>query len=275
MSLEDPFFVVKAEVVKALASAQGLHQRWGELEPGAGSGGGSGHGGHHGGHHGGREELEWTSNELRNALRSLEWDLEDLAETVNILGARARTNPRKFKMDSSELGDRKAFIARTRQSVKEMKEDMASPRSGAVEEGKSRKSLLGGGPRGVGGSGGGAGGRYGRLEQEMDLENSRYIADTHAQQQLIVQSQDEQLELVSGSLGVLKHMSERIGTELDDQDRMLGDFSQELDVTQSRMDGVLKKLAKVSRMTSDRRQWIAILVLLGLMLLVLILFFTL
>ncbi|XP_078478095.1 syntaxin-6-like [Lampetra planeri] len=271
MSLEDPFFVVKAEVVKALASAQGLHQRWGELEPGAGSGGGSGHGGHHGGHHGGREELEWTSNELRNALRSLEWDLEDLAETVSIV----ETNPRKFKMDSSELGDRKAFIARTRQSVKEMKEDMASPRSGAVEEGKSRKSLLGGGPRGVGGSGGGAGGRYGRLEQEMDLENSRYIADTHAQQQLIVQSQDEQLELVSGSLGVLKHMSERIGTELDDQDRMLGDFSQELDVTQSRMDGVLKKLAKVSRMTSDRRQWIAILVLLGLMLLVLILFFTL
>ena len=32
-----------------------------------------------------REEVEYTTNELRNSLRSIEWDLEDLEETVNIL----------------------------------------------------------------------------------------------------------------------------------------------------------------------------------------------
>lgn len=32
-----------------------------------------------------REELEWTSTELRNALRSIEWDLEDLEDTIYIL----------------------------------------------------------------------------------------------------------------------------------------------------------------------------------------------
>ncbi|TWW58461.1 Syntaxin-6 [Takifugu flavidus] len=32
-----------------------------------------------------KEELDWTTNELRNSLRSIEWDLEDLDETINIL----------------------------------------------------------------------------------------------------------------------------------------------------------------------------------------------
>lgn len=35
--------------------------------------------------------------------------------------------------------------------------------------------------------------------------------------QLIAEQQDEQLELVSGTIGVLKNMSERIGMELDEQ----------------------------------------------------------
>ncbi len=35
--------------------------------------------------------------------------------------------------------------------------------------------------------------------------------------QLIAEQQDDQLELVSGTIGVLKNMSQRIGQELDDQ----------------------------------------------------------
>lgn len=35
--------------------------------------------------------------------------------------------------------------------------------------------------------------------------------------QLIAEQQDEQLDLVSGTIGVLKNMSERIGMELDEQ----------------------------------------------------------
>lgn len=57
---------------KAVNTARGLHQRWCELlQDGAAVG---------------REELDWTTNELRNGLRSIEWDLEDLEETIDILG---------------------------------------------------------------------------------------------------------------------------------------------------------------------------------------------
>uniref|UniRef100_A0A2K5S5W1 Syntaxin 10 n=1 Tax=Cebus imitator TaxID=2715852 RepID=A0A2K5S5W1_CEBIM len=71
MSLEDPFFVVRGEVQKAVNTARGLYQRWCELLQESAAVG--------------REELDWTTNELRNGLRSIEWDLEDLEETIDIL----------------------------------------------------------------------------------------------------------------------------------------------------------------------------------------------
>lgn len=53
-------------------TARGLYQRWCELLQESAVVG--------------REELDWTTNELRNGLRSIEWDLEDLEETIDILG---------------------------------------------------------------------------------------------------------------------------------------------------------------------------------------------
>ncbi|KAF7241298.1 Syntaxin-6 [Varanus komodoensis] len=294
MSMEDPFFVVKGEVQKAVNTAQGLFQRWTELlqDPSTAT----------------REEIDWTTNELRNNLRSIEWDLEDLDETINILwliratdteptyaqkesdigsgdyingnevpnrvsltGSSQRiveANPRKFNLDATELGVRKAFITSTRQVVRDMKDQMSNTSVQALTERKNRQVLLG--ESGTHSWSSGAD-KYVRLDRELQSANSHFIEDQHVQQQLIIEQQDEQLELVSGSIGVLKNMSQRIGGELDEQAVMLDDFSHELDSTQSRLDNVMKKLAKVSHLTSDRRQWCAIIVLLIILLVVLIL----
>ncbi|XP_007480970.1 syntaxin-6 isoform X3 [Monodelphis domestica] len=196
MSMEDPFFVVKGEVQKAVNTAQGLFQRWSELlqDPSAAT----------------REEVDWTTNELRNNLRSIEWDLEDLDETISIVEA----NPRKFNLDATELGVRKAFITSTRQVVREMKDQMSSSSVQALAERKNRQALLGE----SGGQSWSAGtDKYGRLDRELQRANAHFIEEQQAQQQLIVEQQDEQLELVSGSIGVLKNMSQRIGGELEEQ----------------------------------------------------------
>uniref|UniRef100_A0A8D1C3C3 Syntaxin 6 n=1 Tax=Sus scrofa TaxID=9823 RepID=A0A8D1C3C3_PIG len=197
MSMEDPFFVVKGEVQKAVNTAQGLFQRWTELlqDPTTAT----------------REEIDWTTNELRNNLRSIEWDLEDLDETISIVEA----NPRKFNLDATELSIRKAFITSTRQVVRDMKDQMSTSSIQALAERKNRQALLGD-------SGGqnwstGTTDKYGRLDRELQLANSHFIEEQQAQQQLIVEQQDEQLELVSGSIGVLKNMSQRIGGELEEQ----------------------------------------------------------
>ncbi|KAJ8279676.1 hypothetical protein COCON_G00067420 [Conger conger] len=256
MSMEDPFFVVKGEVQKAVNTAQGLHQRWSELlqDPSSAS----------------KEEVDWTTNELRNSLRSIEWDLEDLDETINIL----ISNPRKFNLDAMELTKRKAFITSTRQTVKEMKDNMSRPVGQAMSDRKARQGLLGDGvSQGMAWQPGAD--KYTRLDRELQTANSQFMEEQQSQQQLIADQQDEQLELVSGTIGVLKNMSERIGNELDEQTVMLDDFSHEMDNTQSRLDNVMKKLAKVSHMTSDRRQWCAIGILLAILFVVLILFFVL
>ncbi|KAJ8796585.1 hypothetical protein J1605_002182 [Eschrichtius robustus] len=251
MSLEDPFFVVRGEVQKAVNTARGLYQRWCELL--------------HEGAAVGREELDWTTNELRNGLRSIEWDLEDLEETIDILGMEA--NPGKFKLPAGDLQERKVFVERMREAVQEMKDHMVSPAAIAFMERNNREMLTG---------------KPATLKSSSDLldasvvsTTSRYIEEQQATQQLIMDQQDQQLEMVSGSIQVLKHMSGRVGEELDEQGIMLDTFVHEMDHTQSRMDGVLRKMAKVSHMTSDRRQWCAIVVLLGVLLLVLILFFSL
>nr|XP_040040114.1 syntaxin-6-like isoform X1 [Gasterosteus aculeatus aculeatus] len=104
MSMEDPFFVVKGEVQKAVNAAQSLHHRWSELLQ---EGGGAS-----------KEEMDWTTNELRNSLRSIEWDLEDLDETISIV----ESNPKKFNLDAAELSKRKAFITTTKHTVKNISE---------------------------------------------------------------------------------------------------------------------------------------------------------
>ncbi|ETE66943.1 Syntaxin-6, partial [Ophiophagus hannah] len=214
MSMEDPFFVVKGEVQKAVNTAQGLFQRWTELlqDPSTAT----------------REEIDWTTNELRNNLR---------------------TNPRKFNLDATELGVRKAFITSTRQVVRDMKDQMSNTSVQALAEKKNRQVLLGESRTHSWSS---RADKYSRLDRELQSANSHFIEDQQAQQQLIIDQQDEQLELVSGSIGVLKNMSQRIGGELDEQAVMLDDFSHEVDSTQSRLDNVMKKLAKVSHMTSEK-----------------------
>ena len=84
------------------------------------------------------EEHEWATTELRNSLRSIEWDLEDLEDTVQVVIPMMMTivkksshnfhhhhcysqivekNPSKFRIDSTELAVRRSFIQTTREEV--------------------------------------------------------------------------------------------------------------------------------------------------------------
>uniref|UniRef100_A0A8C7AKM8 Syntaxin 6/10/61 N-terminal domain-containing protein n=1 Tax=Neovison vison TaxID=452646 RepID=A0A8C7AKM8_NEOVI len=67
MSMENSYFV-KGEVQKAVNTIQGLFETWTELlqDPSTAM----------------REEIHWITDELRNNLWSIEWDLEDLDEII-------------------------------------------------------------------------------------------------------------------------------------------------------------------------------------------------
>ena len=109
------------EVQKAVNNVQTLYKRWQDLLDNPRTVG--------------KDEYNWTTNELRNNVRSIEWDLEDLDETVGIVEA----NPRKFNIDIAEVNQRKQFIKQTRDGVNVIKEHMNSPAAKAKVENSSRE----------------------------------------------------------------------------------------------------------------------------------------
>ncbi|KAJ9596345.1 hypothetical protein L9F63_012620, partial [Diploptera punctata] len=296
------------EVCKALNKTRGLYRRWLELQEDTTS-------------NVSKDELEWTTTELRNALRSIEWDLEDLEDTIDILlyllllfilmfyvfflvVTFLKLNPTKFKIDNKELSSRRSFIDQTREEVKTMKDKMNisrgrdrdrtarqplvnrkkktakkrhnTGRPEATDDGyKLRNCSLGEkgyevSPVRVPTTHGTT--KYSKLENELDSPNRQFLDDTLQQQNHIVRTQDEQLDMISDSIGTLKTVSRQIGSELDEQAVMLDEFGNELENTDSKLDSTMKKVAKVLHMSNDRRQWIAIAVLSGIMVVVIILF---
>lgn len=175
-------------------------------------------------------EADWTGTELRNSLRSIEWDLEDLEDTVNIV----EKNPQKFKLDKRELFARRQFINATRDEVKIMKErlhfnrakDLDITANQALLDIESPDIITYKSPSPYQYSGGAttnmshSNTKYSKLENQPDSP-SRF--DSHeVNEQFLVQTrmlnqQDDQLNVINDSVGQLKTVSRQIFNELDEQ----------------------------------------------------------
>jgi hypothetical protein len=68
MAMEDPFFLVKEEVLQSLRNAQGLHAQLLDLIE-----------------QGDSKRVEAVQGDLNKAIKSIEWDLQDLDQTISIL----------------------------------------------------------------------------------------------------------------------------------------------------------------------------------------------
>eukprot|EP00092_Neocalanus_flemingeri_P011382 GFUD01012265.1.p1 GENE.GFUD01012265.1~~GFUD01012265.1.p1 ORF type:complete len:249 (+),score=81.18 GFUD01012265.1:73-819(+) len=246
MSLEDPFFVVKDEVMKALTKTRGLYERWKNGEEGK--------------EFRTVEEQEWSATELKNSLRSIEWDLEDLEDTVQIV----EKNPTKFRIDGAELAVRKGFIDSTREEVKIMKENISNP--------VAKSERLSNQPSSPGQHATSTSNKYSRLSSVADSPHREFIVGLEQQQETI-RHQDETMDMMSDSMGNIRSMSENISNELDEQAVMLDEFGTEIEHADSRLDATMKKMAKVLHLSDDRRQWMAIGALSSAMVVVLFLIF--
>jgi len=238
MSLEDPFFVVKDEVTKALNRTRGLYQLWLQQQQGV------------------TFSKDDKTADLRNSIRSIEWDLEDLEDTIAIV----EKNPARFRLNCSEVSQRRCFVQTTREEVKNIKSKVQVMRVQDFDH-SSRKPLLeNSSPLHSSSRSNNTG--YVRLPVEGDRdcgdEEDKEMFNAIQQQSSLVKQQDEQLVLISGSVGTLKSMSHRIGSELDEQALILDDMGHEMEVAENKIDSTMKKMAKLFRMSNDRRQWIAI-----------------
>jgi len=110
--MQDPYFAVKEEVEHSVTVVVDLHKRWLELSTDGKRG----------------DEFEWTSSELLSGLRSIEWDLQDLEDTVSIVEG----NRQKFQLEESDLEERKQFIDATRRQIVSMRDEVQGQASNAT-----------------------------------------------------------------------------------------------------------------------------------------------
>jgi hypothetical protein len=88
--MQDPYFAVKEEVEQSVTVVLKLHERWLELSSSGKK----------------NDEFEWTASELLSGMRSIEWDLQDLEDTVSIVEG----NRQKFQLEESDVQVSKGSI---------------------------------------------------------------------------------------------------------------------------------------------------------------------
>lgn len=68
--------------------------------------------------------------------------------------------------------------------------------------------------------------------------------------QLIIANQDQNLDRIGDSVHVLKDMSSKIGNELDEHTIMLEEIDREMHQTETKLDSVTRKLAKMTHLSN-------------------------
>lgn len=179
-----------------------------------------------------KEEVDWTTTELRNGLRSIEWDLEDLEETVGIVEG----NPRKFKLDDAEIGSRRRFITETRDEVALMRDHVAdSAKSSSSTQSKRNTvaSLMNSGLNSVvaaAATGNNGSTKYSKLSNESDSPSHNVMmtpqttelmaernVDIGQHRSLLLRDNDrDEFNRMEQNLGTLKNMSNSIGRETEE-----------------------------------------------------------
>ncbi|KAJ3081057.1 Syntaxin-10 [Quaeritorhiza haematococci] len=232
------------------------------------------------------EEFKWTTDELIEALKNIDVDLQDLEATIhilslnhiNILHSEVESNPNRFRLQPGEMSQRKDFIEQTRRTVFDMRAAIANahrspppnkgPSATASPAAQSRNALLAtsNNPR--------ARSTSNTRHDDYQQSNQRFIDREQAQQQLLMTRQDEQLDGVLSTVVNLKDVAEVMGNELDMQTRLLGDMEERVDQTGGKLEEGMKRMKDFIKANADTKQIWTIACLIIVLIILLVLVFT-
>jgi len=232
--MQDPFYVVKEEVQQSVQGVSALYERWKDLLNNTNTTT--------------NEEFKWTTNELKTGLRSIDWDLTDLEETVGIV----ESNKAKFQIDETELNSRKQFIQSTKQKIQSIKDDMQSTRTRGKME-KDQKDLLMAQKKPID--------KFSKLQDVYEQDNQNYVDGQLQRQDQIMKVQDEHLDQLGRTVGVLKEMGKTINTELQIHDELITGLDGDITKVDSGLKGAIKRVNTILDSTKDSTQLCIIVVL--------------
>ncbi|CAI4227409.1 unnamed protein product [Auanema sp. JU1783] len=202
-----------------------------------------------------RHERQWIESELKKSVRALYWAVEDYQHTLSVLSL----DTSKFQLTYEEKVIRSNLLLSAKAFADDIRLNVLRTPIPSSESIRVLSSMASG-----------SGSYKYSLLNDQDLEdeassssgaNTGRFEDILLKQQQILRDQDDDLEVVGHSVKTLKHMSYRIGDELDQQAIMLDDLGQDMDRVDTKLDGVMKKIAKLAHLDDDKKQWKAIIVL--------------
>jgi len=188
-------------------------------------------------------ELVQSRTELQTNLTTLTSDLSDLLEAVSAV----ESDPYRFGLDVAE-------VSRRRQFVKDVGDEVASMR-GELEDAKASSHIAGQLPE----------------PDAFDEDDDAYGEFEAQQQQTMMAEQDEQLDGVFRSVGVLRHQAQGMGRELEEQGGLLDEVDTLADRVGGKLNVGVKKVGEVIRKNEDTMSSCCIAVLIVVLIILLIL----
>lgn len=171
-------------------------------------------------------ELLQSRSELLSNISQLTADLSDLLESVRAV----ETDPYRFGLDVPEVQRRKQFVQDVAAEVQGMK--------GEVED-----------VSGTGGSG--ALPNPAAFDEDGDGDEDAYAAFEQQTQAQMFREQDEQLDDVFRSVGVLRGQAQDMGRELEEQAGMLDEVDTLADRVGGKLNTGVKKIGEVIKRNED------------------------
>lgn len=227
----DPYHDVQAEIQSSLQAASNLRASFLRIRSTASEG---------------SEELNWARDELKGTLAALEADLEDLEASVKIV---EETGGRMFGIEEREVMSRRAYVTHVRNEIETMRWELLPPSaqartprptppsasaSSAMNPATSTASSL-------------------PPPYEPAAEEDDQAAWSREEQQMMMHQQDQTLTSIQGTLRTLAQQAGLIGQETAEQNEMLGDLEQQVDRTDGRLGGAMKKMQKFIRDTEETK----------------------
>jgi hypothetical protein len=259
---DDPFLSVQSDVLTTLSSTRHVfssYLRIRTLSPSPTS-----------------PELIQSRSDLQSNLQILTADLADLLDSVQAV----ESDPYSFGLDVAEVQRRRGFVKDVGDEVEGMRREL---------EGVTHETHVAGGhvasmAAGTGNATTAAAGRAGKLPAPASFEDAHdeddgdgddnddpYGEFAAQQQEVMMREQDEQLDGVFQSVGVLRGQAVDMGRELEEQGALLDEVDTLADRVGGKLQVGVKKVGEVIRRNEDSVSSCCIAVLIVVLIILLIL----
>mmetsp|Transcript_17701 Transcript_17701/g.36738 ORF Transcript_17701/g.36738 Transcript_17701/m.36738 type:complete len:242 (+) Transcript_17701:1780-2505(+) len=183
--------------------------------------------------HPSREELSIVTDKIRESVRTVEWDLQDLSETITAV----ENNRRRFSISNEEIQDRRDFVTqmqakmihvRDRLSVMERQSSLAA--RGRVD----KNAVL-------------------NPTSHIQRHDDRFMDNELQLHERIMTQQDEGLDQLTDTVIRIGNLGRSIQEELLDQNSLLNNVDTDMDRTHDRFAQLQSKLNAIIEETGRRQ----------------------